>query len=109
MKDSLTGDGPFAQRYHHEYTREPDAIEARVAAADELLDKSTDEMDSCCKKHDQCYDTCSTTGKTKAQCDKEMCDCLKDEVDPGDFRNGNDQIDYGKLKSWACGVQGGGK
>ena len=64
-----------------------------------------DGMDQCCKTHDKCYDD---NPKRKSKCDKAMCDCLKNNVDAGEFTTTNQQITFGKLVTFACAIKGGG-
>ena len=64
---------------------------------------ATDEMDSCCKTHDQCYDDAAAGKTTKAACDKAMCSCLKNNVDPSNFTRQGDEATYGALLNFACG------
>jgi RHS repeat-associated protein len=71
---------------------------------------STSEMDTCCQAHDKCYDN-ACKGKVDQSkvrdCDKTLCQCMKD-VDKSNFTSEDDEIHYGELVTWACGIRGGG-
>jgi RHS repeat-associated protein len=68
------------------------------------------EMDTCCQAHDKCYDN-ACKGKVDQSkvhdCDKTLCQCMKD-VDKSNFTSEGDEIHYGELVTWACGIRGGG-
>jgi hypothetical protein len=59
-------------------------------------------MDSCCKDHDQCYDRAAAGTTTKKACDSAMCTCLKNNVDPSNYKKTGDEAVLGALLNFAC-------
>ena len=68
-----------------------------------------DEMDSCCKDHDKCYDDAKSDETKLHACDQNLCSCLKDNVDPTNFTTaGGEMKVYNALLFFACGMRNGG-